>query len=85
MKITRAAIHDLIAVKNNQLNINHSALFADQAYCDQFNKQQLAKKNNILHTPIKLSKSKKTLPVMKKFILNLLAQLDNQSKSYSTA
>jgi len=61
MKITRAATHDLTAVKNDLLNLNHSELFADRAYCDQFTKQKLAKKNSNLHTPIKLSRSKKTL------------------------
>ncbi|WGL61551.1 transposase [Pigmentibacter sp. JX0631] len=42
MKITRAAKHDLTAVKNDLLNFNHSELFADRAYCDQSTKQKLA-------------------------------------------
>jgi uncharacterized protein (DUF2344 family) len=61
MKVTRAGTHDLVAVKNDLLNIEHSELFADRAYCDQTTKERLAKKNSILHTPIKLSRSKKTL------------------------
>ena len=78
MKITRAATHDLTAVKNDLLNLNHSEQFADRAYCDQSTKQKLARKNSNSHTPIKLSRSKKTFHRMKKYILNLLVQLDNQ-------
>jgi hypothetical protein len=46
MKITRAATHDLTAVKNDLLNLNHSELFADSVYCDQITKQKLARKNS---------------------------------------
>ncbi|APJ02640.1 transposase [Silvanigrella aquatica] len=61
LKVTRAGTHDLTAMKNELLNFKHSQLFADRAYCDQSTKEQLAKKNSVLHTPIKLSRSKKTL------------------------
>ena len=58
MKITRAATHDLTAIKEDLLNLNHLKLFADRAYCNQFTKQKLAKKNSNFYTPIKLLKSK---------------------------
>ena len=44
MKVTRAGTHDLAAVKNDLLNIEHSELFADRAYYDQTTKERLAKK-----------------------------------------
>lgn len=61
LKVTRAGTHDLTAMKKELLNFKHSQLFADRAYCDQSTKEQLAKKNSVLHTPVKLSRSKKTL------------------------
>jgi hypothetical protein len=60
-KITSAATHDLTAVKNDLLNFKHSQIFADRAYCDQSTKKNLSQINSKLHTPIKLSRNKKTL------------------------
>lgn len=61
LKVTRAGTHDLTAIKNELLNFKHSQLFADRAYCDLSTKELLAKKNSVLHTPVKLSRCKKNL------------------------
>jgi len=61
LKVTRAATHDLSVFKNDLLNFKHSQIFADRTYCDQSTKKNLIKINSKLHTPIKLTRRKKTL------------------------
>lgn len=78
MKITRAATHDLIAVKNDLLNLNHSELFADRGYCDQSTKKNWLEKILSCILQLNFQEVKNLFHTMKKFILNLLVQLDNQ-------
>ena len=61
VKITPASTHDLTALKKELSTFKNSEIFADKAYSDQKTRNQMSKVNSILHTPIKLSRCKKTL------------------------
>lgn len=62
LKITGAKMHDLTAVRNILADFKGCKIIADKAYIDGELKTELHKKDNVdLHTPIKLSKTKKEL------------------------
>jgi hypothetical protein len=62
LKITNARMHDLTAVRKILSDFTGCKIIADKAYIDGELKTELHEKNNVdLHTPVKLSKSKKQL------------------------
>lgn len=61
MKITKAKIHDLTAIKQDLSIIRNSDLLGDKAYLDQKTKEKLNIIGSDLHTSIRLSKFKKIL------------------------
>jgi len=61
VKITKASIHDLTAIKQDLLTQKNTKILADKAYIDKKTKHNLELIGSEIHTPIKLSKSKKEL------------------------
>ncbi len=60
-KVTKASIHDLTAIKEDLLTLKDTKILADKAYIDKKTKRKLGHIGSEIHTPIKLSKSKKEL------------------------
>ncbi len=61
LNITGAKEHDLTAVKNLFTEFKNCKIIADKAYVDGELKNDLAAKDIQLHTPVKLTKTKKEL------------------------
>jgi len=61
LNITGANEHDFTAVKDIFKDFENCKIIGDRAYSDRSSKDFLAKKNVELHTPCKLSRSKKSL------------------------
>jgi hypothetical protein len=61
MKTTEARIHDLSAIKKELSSIKEVQILGDKAYGDLKTKKKLNRIGSDLHTPVKLSKFKKTL------------------------
>jgi len=61
VKVTQASTHDLTAIKQDLLTQKNTKILADKAYIDKKTKRNLGFIGSELHTPIKLSKSKKEL------------------------
>ncbi len=61
MKTTAARTHDLSAIKKELSSIKDVQILGDKAYGDQKTKKKLNHIGSDLHTPVKLSKFKKTL------------------------
>jgi hypothetical protein len=61
VKVTKASIHDLKAIKNELLTQKNTKILADKAYIDKKTKHNLTHIGSELHTPIKTSKLKKEL------------------------
>lgn len=61
LKITTAKTHDLTAVKEDFFEFENHKFIGDKAYGKKALKIKLAEKNIELHTPVKLTKSKKHL------------------------
>ena len=61
LNITGARVHDLTAVRNLFEEFKNSKVIGDKAYCDAQLKKDLNTKNVEIHTPYKLTKTKKEL------------------------
>ncbi|BBH52236.1 IS982 family transposase [Fluviispira sanaruensis] len=61
LKVTKASVHDLTAIKEDLLTLKDTKILADKAYIDKKTKRKLGHIGSEIHTPIKLSKSKKEL------------------------
>lgn len=61
IKVTKASIHDLSAIKQELLTQKNTKILADKAYIDKKTKHKLNLIGSELHTPVKLSKLKKEL------------------------
>ena len=61
LSITKASVHDLTAVRGYLEEFNGYKIIGDKAYSDKDLKKELKNKNIELHTPVKLSRSKKEL------------------------
>ncbi len=61
LSITKASVHDLTAVRDYFTEFMGHKIIGDKAYCDKDLKVKLNNEGVELHTPIKLSRSKKEL------------------------
>jgi Transposase DDE domain len=61
LKVTAANIHDLTAIQKDLYKFKNSIIIGDKAYSDKDTKSMLKKIGTEIHTPIKLSRSKKEL------------------------
>lgn len=61
LKMTASNIHDFTAMKNHFFDFKSSKILGDKAYFDKTTKKKLLEHGIELHTPIKLSRSKKVL------------------------
>ena len=61
LKVTTANIHDLTAIKMDLYKFKDSIIIGDKAYSDKSTKNMLKEIGTEIHTPIKLSRSKKIL------------------------
>lgn len=61
LSITKASVHDLTAVRDYFFEFKNHQIIGDKAYSDKELKMVLLKDKIILHTPVKLSRSKKEL------------------------
>jgi RNA recognition motif-containing protein len=60
-KLTKASVHDLTAARRIFHEMKDVKIIGDKAYADKELKNKLKEKNVEIHTPIKLSKTKKVL------------------------
>lgn len=61
LNITGAKEHDLTAIKNLFTEFKNCKIIGDKAYCDGESEEIMAANNGELHTPYKLTKTKKEL------------------------
>jgi hypothetical protein len=65
--MTKASVHDITILKQINENLDSEELFADKAYCSKPLYETQRKLEKIIHTPVKKSRSKKTLSFWERF------------------
>lgn len=75
LSITKASVHDLTAVRNYLNEFEGHKVLGDKAYSDKALKNELYKKGVELHTPVKLSRSKKSLDEAEKLYSEIVSSV----------
>lgn len=73
--ITKANVHDLKAVRDEMFRFSGHKIIGDKAYADRRLKQELMKSDVEIYTPIKLSRSKKTLSDNEKLFTKIVSSV----------
>lgn len=81
--ITGASMHDLTAARDVFDTFDSSEIFGDKAYCDKTLKEDMLELQNIeMHTPIKTSRSKKTLDLFERLYSASVSKIRQPIESF---
>ncbi len=75
LSITKASVHDLTAVRDYLFDFTDYKIIGDKAYSDKNLKFELKEKSIELHTPVKLSRSKKIITEDEKVYSKVVSSL----------
>ena len=82
VKMTPANVHDLTAMKEHFFELAQTKILGDKAYCDKAMKQNLLEKGIEIHTPIKFSKTKKSLDENEKLYSKIVSSFRQSIEIY---
>jgi hypothetical protein len=83
IKVTSASVHDLTAEREIIENLHKCEIYGDKAYCDSELKNRIEKTNNTkLHTPVKLTKTKKFLDFFESIYSTAVSKIRQPIESF---
>lgn len=82
IKMTSASVHDLTAMREHFFELHQIKILGDKAYCDKKMKKNLLKDGIEMHTPIKFSKSKKSLDENQKLYSKIISSFRQSIEIY---
>jgi hypothetical protein len=82
LKMTFASVHDFTAMKPYFFGLNSTKILGDKVYCDKETKEALLKEGIELYTPVKFSRSKKTLDDNEKLYSKIISSFRQSIEIY---